>query len=66
VGLVYSSSPLNWLSIQAINQWIDQLDMRLKGKKKRAAARKKKLWSLSPADWEMLEKLCGILEVRLV
>jgi hypothetical protein len=48
---------------QAVNQWIDQLDQRLKGKKKRVAARKKKNCFLTPADWDMLERLCGVLEV---
>ncbi|KAG0698114.1 ribonuclease H-like domain-containing protein [Suillus ampliporus] len=45
----------------AINQWVDQLDARLTGKKKRAAIRKKKKLYLSVSDWEFLERLSSIL-----
>jgi hypothetical protein len=35
----------------------------VKGKKRVAAAQKKKKWFLTPADWDMLAGLCDILEV---
>ncbi|KAF8582211.1 hypothetical protein K439DRAFT_1304374, partial [Ramaria rubella] len=47
----------------AINQWIDQLDQCLKGKKKQEATWKKRNWFLTPGDWDMLSWLCAILEI---
>jgi hypothetical protein len=53
------------LVLQAINQWVDQLDAGLTGKKKRAAIRKKKKLTLDVSDWEFLEHLSTILVVCL-
>ncbi|KAF8584650.1 hypothetical protein K439DRAFT_1345601 [Ramaria rubella] len=47
----------------AINQCIDQLDQGLTGQKKCTAACKKRTWFLSPGDWDMLTRLCKILEI---
>ncbi|KAF8591394.1 hypothetical protein K439DRAFT_892490 [Ramaria rubella] len=47
----------------AINQWIDQLDQRVTGRKKKEAACKKNDWFLTPGDWDMLDGLCGILKI---
>jgi hypothetical protein len=52
--------------IEALNQWIDSMDQSLSGKKKAAAKRRQKKWRLSPDEWEMLAKLCSVLEVLLV
>jgi len=35
----------------------------LGGKAKAAATRKIKKWALSPKDWDILAKLCNVLEV---
>jgi hypothetical protein len=51
--------------VQALNQWIDSMDQSLTGKKKAAAKRRQKKWRLSPDEWEMLGKLCAVLEVCL-
>jgi hypothetical protein len=51
------------LVLQAINQWVDQLDAGLTGKKKCAAIRKKKKLTLDVGDWEFLEHLSTILVV---
>ncbi|KIJ09642.1 hypothetical protein PAXINDRAFT_157843 [Paxillus involutus ATCC 200175] len=48
----------------AVNYWVDQLDSGLRGKKKAAATRKKKLWHISHSEWELLERLCIVLKVR--
>ncbi|KAH9940996.1 hypothetical protein B0H21DRAFT_697286 [Amylocystis lapponica] len=45
----------------AVNQWVEQLDKNLTGKKKTAASKKKRKWYLGPLDWELLEALCEIL-----
>ncbi|KAF8579803.1 hypothetical protein K439DRAFT_1308378, partial [Ramaria rubella] len=47
----------------AINHWIDQLNQWLKGKNQCDATHKKCEWFLTPSDWDMLAKLCSILEV---
>jgi hypothetical protein len=39
------------------------VDQSLTGKKKAAAKRRQKKWRLSPDEWDMLEKLCSVLEV---
>jgi hypothetical protein len=52
--------------IEALNQWIDSMDQSLSGKKKAAAKRRQKKWRLSPDEWEMLAKLCSVLEVLLL
>ncbi|KAF8585352.1 hypothetical protein K439DRAFT_1632711, partial [Ramaria rubella] len=44
----------------AINQWIDQLDQCVTGRKK------KNDWFLTPGDWDMLDRLCGILKRYLI
>ncbi|KAF8577228.1 hypothetical protein K439DRAFT_1365232 [Ramaria rubella] len=49
----------------AINQWIDQLDQRVTGRKKKEAACKKNDWFLTPGDWDMFDRLCGILKATL-
>ncbi|KAI0313668.1 hypothetical protein OF83DRAFT_1028873, partial [Amylostereum chailletii] len=46
----------------AANQWVEQLDRNLTGKKKTVATKKKKRWSLTVGDWDMLECLRDILE----
>jgi hypothetical protein len=40
------------------------MDQSLTGKKKAAAKRRQKKWRLSPEEWEMLAKLCSVLEVQ--
>jgi hypothetical protein len=49
--------------IEALNQWIDSMDQSLSGKKKAAAKQRHKKWRLSPNEWEMLVKLCSVLEI---
>ncbi|KAF9231663.1 hypothetical protein BU15DRAFT_55870 [Melanogaster broomeanus] len=46
----------------AVNYWVDQLDNGLRGKKKTAATRKKKKWHISHSEWELLERLCIVLQ----
>jgi hypothetical protein len=41
------------------------MDQSLSEKKKAAAKRRQKKWRLSPDEWEMLAKLCSVLEVLL-
>ncbi|KAF8581680.1 hypothetical protein K439DRAFT_1513517 [Ramaria rubella] len=50
---------------KAINQWIDQLDQHVTGRKKKEAACKQNDWFLTPKDWDMLDRLCGILKATL-
>jgi len=50
-------------SMQAITQWVESMNHALGGKAKAAATRKMKKWALSPQDWDILAKLCNVLEV---
>ena len=40
------------------------MDQSLTRKKKAAAKHRQKKWRLSPEEWEMLVKLCLVLEVQ--
>jgi hypothetical protein len=56
---------LSFPPTQAVNYWVDQLDSGLCGKKKTAATHKKKKWHISHSEWELLERLCIVLQVRV-
>ncbi|KIM83720.1 hypothetical protein PILCRDRAFT_7118 [Piloderma croceum F 1598] len=46
----------------ALNQWVDTMEQHLTGKAKATARHCQKKWDLSREEWEMLEKLCTVLE----
>lgn len=50
-------------SMQAITQWVESMNHALGGKAKAAATWKMKKWALSPKDWDILAKLCNVLDV---